>query len=492
MRVFAMIATVFVMLLTTGCETTKAYLNFRNDAAKIDTGLVEVRVFAPPAPTPDKATTRWVSSPLFLSKSARSDHLKYQFIEKGDSVSIRLLHAYVCEFYEQAQSRKELERTYRRASKKSTEGSEDDGTVVSCADRDYNRFGTRGEIAVLASAVEVDENGQGQNTGSGLDSMRLVYFDDDVRETGQALNQANHRIYGPISYQGRPLSLRLAIAELDQEEADETAGLLKALAGLGKQAYAPASPVLDALSKISDAYFSSKQDDLVFLYAMEFNSASKDAPPSENVVHLPLREGVYAFVRSQSREPNKINWEGIRLDPDTGRLLSGSDKGDWVKKTYLTIQVRRNEPSLSQDSFQTLSQFRASRPVNTESVGKSLEGLAIEVRAQAIYDAARSTAGNINANDNPTGRYEARRNMIEALCASKIDKDPASPRALTEDARLHLLRIASPHITDIAAALGASPELCGTWRDDLANASIFKVPPASSGDTAENTSPANS
>ncbi len=50
---------------------------------------------------------------------------------------------------------------------------------------------------------------------------RLIYYSDDVRSGGHLLNGSALPLYGPITYEGRPLVFELTILELDVGEAEQ-------------------------------------------------------------------------------------------------------------------------------------------------------------------------------------------------------------------------------------------------------------------------------
>ncbi len=128
-------------------------------------------------------------------------------------------------------------------------------------------FGTvRGEIAVVARVFELKDGDTLDFRRSATKKGRLIFYSDDVRSGGHLLNGSALPLYGPITYEGRPLIFEITILELDVGEAEQVKSLLATLANLGAKAYPPASPVLSALDKLGEQLLSGARDDIEFRY----------------------------------------------------------------------------------------------------------------------------------------------------------------------------------------------------------------------------------
>ncbi|MEE3528637.1 hypothetical protein QO167_29825, partial [Pseudomonas aeruginosa] len=83
-----------------------------------------------------------------------------------------------------------------------------------------NARSTQGEIAITASAGErgATSNGLSFNPADIKRNGRVVYYNEDIRESGQLINALNIPIYGPKTYDGGTFFVDLAILELDENE----------------------------------------------------------------------------------------------------------------------------------------------------------------------------------------------------------------------------------------------------------------------------------
>lgn len=498
---------VFVM---SACEATVAYLKIAKDGQKIDTGVTDYRYydvqkdrftykFAPrgciqpddrpeakPAAASNSSTgssqvegrqekprpkTR-ASTEAKATDPCESVIPKDRVLRKGDSLSINLMYGLICDFYEQAQSPRELRRDY------GIPESPDEETPASkpkmkkptmCREIPENRAGTRGEIAILANIFELggDKKIVQQADPTADTSARLIYFSGDVREAGQPLNLSNLPIYGPVSYGGRPVYASFAIAELDTEELRETGIILSKLAELGARAYPPSSPVLKALSEVGKSYIDSKQDDLILDYQMTFDAIDGTSP-----VVAALASGIYVFARQQDRlEP--FDWDAHCLDQTTGRVHVRTTEGvcsrsiDTIYRgeTYLVIQVKRNEPALDQDLFQTFQEFADARQEQAavkEALQASLSSLQSQVSRSAAYDRARSAIPKL-ASRVDTERRQAQEALMDALCLGVADDGKEGTDSLTRDQMFYLVRraeLTEGLDVDAAALINARASLC--------------------------------
>lgn len=499
-RLFATTALLAVIAALSGCENLVAYSKFAKDAQKLDTGVVDYRYydvqkdkftyhFAPrgcvqaddgttvgaAGTTPPKTRPSGKKDAVKAADPCESVIPKDRVLRNGDSVSVNLLFGFICDFYESAQSPRELKRDFGTANKK----------PKMCREVPENRAGTRGEIAVMASVFELggDRKIVFQPDSTPDQSARLVYFDGDVRESGQPLNLSNLPIYGPVSYSGRPMYVSFYIAELDAAEAQETGVILGKLAEFGAKAYPPASPVLSALTKVGTAYLESKQDDLIFDYKLSFDAIDGISP-----VVAALASGLYVFTREQERLV-PFNWDKHCLDQTTGRLHKREDDGTcsrslttlYQDETYLTVQIKRNEPALDHDLYQTFHEFtgakqdQASTPAALTASLKSLEG---QVARTAAYDRARSQISKL-ASTVTAERRQAQEALMTALCLGVAADGTVSAEALSRDQMFYLVRRAelTENVkADVPALLNVRSGLCNTSKTNWAGVeAVLKV-----------------
>jgi len=479
-------------LLLSGCENLVAYAKFAKDGQKLDTGVVDYRYydvqkdkftyhFAPRGcvQADDGTTTGTASSTPPKPKARSRTELKAadpcesvipkdRVLRNGDSVSVNLLFGFICDFYEMAQSPRELARDFGTSNKKPTV----------CREIPENRPGTRGEIAVMASAFELggDKKIVFQPDSTTDRNARLVYFNGDVRESGQPLNLSNLPIYGPVSYSGKPMYVSFYIAELDSAEVQETGILLGKLAEIGAKAYPPASPVLSALTKVGTSYLESRQDDLIFDYKLSFDAIDGTSP-----VVAALASGIYVFARQQERLV-PFEWDKHCLDQTTGRLHNREADGSctlstaslYQAETYLTVQIKRNEPALDQDLYQTFQEFTATSQDQVTiptALKDSLDSLRGQVSRTAAYDRARSQMPKL-ASKVTAERRQAQEALMNALCLGVAPDGALSADALSRDQMFYLVRRAelTEKVTaDSAALLNVRSGLCKTSKTDWAS-----------------------
>lgn len=228
----------------------------------------------------------------------------------------------------------------------------------------------RGEIAILANVYEANgSEGQGLSYGTKFkDGARLIYYSDDVRSGGQPLNFSSIPVYGPVTYNGGPIVIELAILELDLQEATQVKGLLSQLAELGKIAYAPTSPELKILDLLGKQFLEGEQDDWEFSYKfLLYPSSSGNSQLLKTAV---LEVGNYVLINRQvnalpnptarSPYPN-FSWNDYKFDPKTGKVKycgKESNRSDeLLDNTYLVLQINNNKFP-SGNEFKLLQTFR--------------------------------------------------------------------------------------------------------------------------------------
>jgi len=279
----------------------------------------------------------------------------------GDAVSVTLLSAFICDFHEMQGLAGILNNndTSNADAEPCLDGrkSGDGGNAVG------RERQTRGEIAILANIGErSDTVGLTINPADLGKKARVIYYNDDVRESGQLLNAMNIPIYGPKLYGGKPFILEVTVLELDNDENAQIKSLLSTLAGIGDKAYPPASPILGVLDALGGSLLSGNQDDRELAYQMQFDVKG---PTSSTVHRLYLQEGYYALLRNENRSGD-IPWDDIKLDREKGLLVWAiGDKAGQVyrERTWLLLRVAREELSatVQQEVGQLLSEFLSSK-----------------------------------------------------------------------------------------------------------------------------------
>jgi hypothetical protein len=146
-------------------------------------------------------------------------------------------------------------------------------------------------------------------------SGRVIFYSDDVRESGQYLNLSHLPIYGPQTYKGNLIYISFTIQELDTEENKRMQAMLNALATIGSGAYPPSAPILGILNSMGGAILNSDTDDVEFRYHATFDPEGGH----EDVYTPALLPGDYVIIRKEKRL-DPINWDSLRLNRKTGRL----------------------------------------------------------------------------------------------------------------------------------------------------------------------------
>jgi len=310
-------------------------------------------------------------------------------IEEGQGFSVNILSAYICNFHEFGWRDLTLS---ARGSKACDNGSGDGGGSAA----------TRGEIALVANVVERTSSEANTRNISAKGPGRVVFYSEDIRESGQLLNALNIPVHGPIKYKGAPLHMELAILELDNEENEDTRIMLKSLAALGSSAYPPSSAALSILSTLGGALLAGDQDDIEFRHRLEFDRSLKGSN-GQNIrsqAHrMPLAEGYYAFIRAENRseDPKYQSWKVCRSmgalvtkdsycpKTNTTRLPEdqapqGKDKEIKYYRTSTWVLVRvSRESDLATDEIEVGELLAEFTERNAEAAAKARKDIEIEL-----------------------------------------------------------------------------------------------------------------
>jgi hypothetical protein len=286
----------------------------------------------------------------------------------------------------------------------------------------------RGEIAVIGRVFELKDGETLDFRRSATKKGRLVFYSNDVRSGGHLLNGSAIPLYGPITYEGRPLVFELTILELDVGEAQQVKSLLSTLATLGAKAYAPASPILNTLDKLGEQLLSGEQDDIEFRYyfALYPNGGS-------DVVAYPrLAVGNYVLMRQEPNwaSPtagmqqgfNPIVWNSLKYSPNHGRVVACTGAGRWPDcpeyrdLTYMVLQINTGFPTVGLDVAQKFSDFQVEMEGAPDTTARidALSGAIDKFREQAS-DARAKNAARQNA--------EQVKALIKDVCEDAAKRD---------------------------------------------------------------------
>lgn len=306
---------------------------------------------------------------------------KSDIIAPQDAFSIRLLSAYICDFREDRSWGDRL-----TSSNKNTDDRPD--KPIPCKGGDGNQEqNTRGEIAIVANLGERKESiGLSFDPNEIKKSGRVIYYNEDVRETGQLINALNLPVYGPKTYSGDSFFMDWSILELDTEESSAARATIKRLAELGGLAYPPGAPILNVLNNIGSAMLANNGDDVEMRFQMEFDpyvACSNLGCPKFPTVHRnQLREGYFALLRGELRG-TLPPMESLTVCKDSGMLCSG--KVPYREGSWLLLRISREDPARAkgQDATSSLS-------ILLDALGKA-DQPDIEGVKKAIEEALRPT-----------------------------------------------------------------------------------------------------
>ena len=286
----------------------------------------------------------------------------HPIIKKGDRLSITIMSAFICDVHEGGL----LKDTWERVSDHTNSGATPckGGGEVPLLIKPFGKRGheTRGEIAILASIKSLsDVNTEQIDFSSQYDFGRVVYYNEDIRETGQLLNAINIPIYGPSEYEKGPLELRLALIEFDDKEDKGAQALVSSLASMGGTLYPPSKPVLGILNKLGETLITTNRDDVEFAFQVTFDPPSKKA----RVYRMPLQEGYYAILRQENRSADAAWAKGgskppnFAICPEKGRLMQLGCEKEYRDHTWFLIRVSKEDPDIAlvQDIGQLLNDF---------------------------------------------------------------------------------------------------------------------------------------
>jgi hypothetical protein len=284
------------------------------------------------ASIPSKSETSGFDA-IFFKDNALKDNI----INKEEYFSISLLSANICGFRESSWSDLTL---FDDSNSKLENEINNDCKRVSKRSNNLERI-TRGEIAIIVNTGEVSSTKSLSSTSADLKTKgRVIYYNDDMRESGQMINALNLPIYGPKKYNGKNVIFELWMLELDNNESKKTKSLLTSLSSLGGKAYPPSAPILGVLNTLGGAFLSGNQDDVEAHYEMRFDVKG---PKNSTISRIPLTEGYYAILREENRNKDS-KWDRIKVNEKLGELcLSEGDKcvKPYKEQTWFLIKVAR-------------------------------------------------------------------------------------------------------------------------------------------------------
>jgi len=332
---------------------------------------------------------------IFIPDPGRNPRTNDHPIEKGEALSIKLISAYICDFRESSGTKDWLSRS--NADALPCEGGDGNTSLPG-----FDNY-TRGEIAIVVNAGERNDGVTGLtfNPADIQRNGRIVYYNEDIRESGQLINALNIPVYGPKTYEGGSFFMDWAILELDNDESAQSRQLLQELAKIGSAAYAPGTPVLNLLNTLGGAMLGANGDDVELRYQVEFDppysgrTKKGSTTARERVTHhAPLREGYYVIVREENRD-QLPPFEKLRVSQGKYNPLleikdaPGQPYRLYKDRSWLLVRVSRedHDQALTQDTSAKAAQFLEQLSKDKDATINFLEAL-----PKAIEDARKAHA----------------------------------------------------------------------------------------------------
>lgn len=282
----------------------------------------------------------------------------------------------------------------------------------------------RGEIAVLARVVPVDDKNQVGRNWTSFDGHRLIFYSGDALQ--QRLNMRNLPIFGPAVLPSGRVEIDIAIIELDRSTA-QMESLLSTLTELGTQALTPANAALAPLLELGSALLAGDHDDVEFRYRAVFDidHAGKAS--------LPLVAGRYVLMRSELRNDDQDPWAGVCLAVDTGVLHEGSSADDEDEcaagpevrdRTYLTLRVTPGLPDTANSTGMTFADLGAELDaLENVTVGALQDG------AAALLLSRKQSANADSLEGATAGLIRMAGSYTDAICTKPATSDDQEARA---------------------------------------------------------------
>lgn len=146
-----------------------------------------------------------------------------------------------------------------------------------------------------------------------------VLFKESNQADGFVLNMSERLMFGPIVFTGRPIRIRLFVIELDKEENEITAEIIKQSARVAAAFQPSLAPFTGLATTMGDLFSTLNQDDIELQFDMTLYPHTHSAGPH-------LRTGSIALIKTENpRRPT-------RFTSALGGLLTKSMKEDLLNR----------------------------------------------------------------------------------------------------------------------------------------------------------------
>lgn len=297
-------------------------------------------------------------------------------------------------------------------------------------------------IIMYAEVYEIDETA----------TLRRVAFQTRNQAPTSYVNISDVLLYGPNSFSGKPVSIKLYVLELDKEDNAFFSEIVKVLSGIAGNAQPQYGPAIQVVSSIMQYIINSNPDDLEFFQEMTFSPSKYAEKAHYNGASLlaPLEVGDYIIVKKEDDCRIAINRWGIfdsvadqsakkyfdtsevYYDPKTGRLKYCKDIGEKMKKdmdysdkTYAVITVSRAEAAEQKQVLQKISD-NTLKTLDQVAINKEMSDLQKKEALQSISANAEAAFELFNIRNSISGTNTAGKIASINEEISEIDKKGTS------------------------------------------------------------------
>lgn len=352
------------------------------------------------------ATTTKQMSQKFFAKSDVGDFKGYLF-SPGDFISINLKNAKFSTISE-SYLEHELDKIRKRT--------------------------TSGEIAIIANVTE--GVAQPQFTGSDISATpgRIIFYSNDITKD-EHISQSFNPVYGPVKWNGNPITIEITVIEVDVEENQQLDSLMKALASLGTRIPSPATEPIAVLNSIGQSFIASNHDDILYKSRVTLMPHLSDA---DNIYTTVLAQGDIVFSRTEkdSREVThsiNMDWDAHTYQPAFGELCAGTPRTRAECKSegvsYIVFTITKNNGVTDMTPTQTFADIYKNFK-NNDNKPESIAALTTAIAAFARNRNYTETFTELQAvykEKNVLKRNALSDNVALALACSELAPLHAAP-----------------------------------------------------------------
>ena len=284
-------------------------------------------------------------------------------IEKNDIYQIKLISAFICNF-------RELDGTVNAVADSNRGAEPCRSEQLAGSGPEGAGEATRGEIAITAGL-------QFRGANAKNEGERVVFFSDDVRETGQMLNFLHVPLYGPAAYSPQDATLSIKIIEIDEAEATRQRAFLDTISAAGQMISSPVyGTAFNTLIDIGKGFVAANANDIEMAFQVGF-----DVPgaPDSRLRRLRLREGYLVIMRREVRSesdhfPVKVCAEHGFIVRETAAC---SDMQHYNDHTWLLLRISKEHPDTVRAALAgvLLDTITAADQANESALGQTIAGL---------------------------------------------------------------------------------------------------------------------